>query len=74
MAVQGNHNESKLRLTFSLGENEEGKEILNTKTFSNIKNEAEDNVLYEVAEALGVLQDHPLLVVERVNSFTLINE
>ena len=66
MAVNVTLGMSRLRLTFNRGMNEDGKEILQTRTFSNVKPDATDEAVYNVAETLGGLQLDPVVSISRL--------
>mgnify|MGYP001032775083 CR=1 FL=1 len=67
MAINVTLDSSKLKMTFSRGIDGEGKEIKKTKTFSNIKPDAEDEDVYAVAETLGGLQSDPVITIGRLD-------
>lgn len=71
MSVITDAKDSRLRLIFQLEDDEDGKPVFKTKTFSNIKSEAEDQAVFNVADILGDLQEHPTASIERVNTMTL---
>ena len=50
---------SKLQLSYETGVNEKGDPIFKTKTYSNIKEEATADGLYQVAQALSSLSNYP---------------
>lgn len=58
---------SRLRISYSLGLDQNGREQLRTKTYSNIKPTALDEDVYEVASALAGLQNNPMVSVGRVD-------
>ncbi|MFY9371676.1 MAG: DUF1659 domain-containing protein [bacterium] len=72
MAVERNEALSRLQLRFQTGVDEEGKPIFKLKSYSNVKAEASDEDLFQVAEALGQLQQHVLQGVMRHDSAALI--
>lgn len=59
MALIVRDQDSKLQIQVNLGTDAFGKEIFRTKTYSKVKSEAQDEDLYEVANALIDLQEHP---------------
>lgn len=60
---------SQLRLVLYDGENEEtGKPVYKTKSFNNVKTDANAEQLYAVAEAFATLQERPLSKIERNDS------
>lgn len=74
MAVQKTPGNTILRLVLETGVDQSGKPILRNKSFDAIKAEASDQDIYEVGQALGNLQKHPLNKVLRVDQGELINE
>lgn len=67
--VERMHNYSKLRITLDFGMDENEKEILKAKTFSNVKEDAEDEALYEVGTVFaGLTTCETLFDVERISS------
>lgn len=65
---------SQLRLVFYDGENAlTGSPVFKTKTFNNLKTDADANQFLAVAEALAGLQERPLSRIER-NDNTEIRE
>ncbi|WP_147534252.1 DUF1659 domain-containing protein [Bacillus marasmi] len=63
---------TQLRLIFETGLNDKGEPIFKTKSFNNVKKEAEAEQIYQVAQAISTLCTHPLVTVERNNSFDVI--
>ncbi|OWZ83242.1 hypothetical protein CDO51_09695 [Natranaerobius trueperi] len=59
---------SRLQFRLIVGEDEEGKNILRTNSFSRIKPDAEDSDVYEVGELLLGLQKYEALSVHRFDS------
>jgi hypothetical protein len=64
--------DSRLVLLFANGVDMDGKEILKSKTFNNIKQSATDQQLAAVVNALAPLQEWTLLKAERTNVHSLI--
>ncbi|MCQ6278578.1 DUF1659 domain-containing protein [Bacillus sp. EB600] len=64
MAV-ANLTETKLRMIFEAGLDEQGKPIYKAKTFNNIKKEATTDQLFQTAQALSVLCSDTLNAIER---------
>lgn len=60
--------DTKLRLVFVTGMDQEGNPILKTKTFNNIKREATADQLYQVAQAISNLANDTLDLVQRADS------
>lgn len=65
MALLINPLDSRLQIQVHLGFDDDGKEITRTKSFSRIKDEVSDEDLYEVANALADLQEHPVIAIRR---------
>lgn len=53
-------NHSTLKMKFDCGLNDQGKTILKTRSFSNVKHNATSENVYEVAQTLASLQEHTL--------------
>ncbi|RBP44179.1 DUF1659 domain-containing protein [Garciella nitratireducens] len=73
MAVEANIISTKMQLKLNTGLDEKGKEIIKTKTYSNVKPDAKDQVIYDIASSLAVLQQHDLEEIHRVNDTILIS-
>lgn len=58
---------SRLKISYSVGLDDNGKEKLKTKTYTNIKPTALDDDVYAVASALAGLQSNPVVGVGRVD-------
>ncbi len=65
MALVVNHLDSRLQIQVHLGTDNDGKEIIRTKSYSRIKSDASDEDLFEVANALVDLQEHPVVAIRR---------
>ena len=52
--------DSKLRVVFQTGLNEEGKPIYKTKSYSNVAENVTPNQLQQVGEALASLSTYPM--------------
>lgn len=65
--------DTKLKLSFETGMNDKGEPIYKTKTYSNIKMDAEPEELSRVAQVLGGLCEHPLTGVEKLDNFEIVN-
>jgi hypothetical protein len=63
---------SKLKLSFQVGMDDEGKPIMKAKTFSNVKREATVDQLWQAAEAIFSLSADQLSNVERIDSSDLL--
>ncbi len=63
-----------LRLKLQTGEGEGGSTVYRLRSFSNVKPEASDQDLYDVAEALAGLQEYPLGGILRIDTSQLVQE
>lgn len=68
MAVQATKIKSDLVLRVITGQNEEGEDVLKTKTFSKVKTDAADQNVFDVANAIEAVLKHPVFEVKRVDS------
>lgn len=71
MAVANSPNPSRLTMVQHVGNNEEGRPIYRSKSFSNVKWDATDEDLYQVAAVLAALSEHPTVRIERTNNSVL---
>ncbi len=62
---------SRLQLRLNTGLDENLKPIYRTRSFSNVKTDADNEDLFELAHEIGDLQTHTLEVVRRVNEAEL---
>ncbi|QEK11522.1 DUF1659 domain-containing protein [Crassaminicella thermophila] len=67
MAVNVNAGPSKLKIIFSNGVDENGKERKKTKTYSNLKSTSTDQDVYDLAAILVGLQTDTALKVSRLD-------
>jgi|LSQX01.3.fsa_nt_gb hypothetical protein len=74
MAVIANQLGSRLQLRLVEGTDNEGKEIIKTRTLNNVKAGASDEDTMDVAEALTDLQKYPVSSIVRTNEYELIRE
>ncbi|MCT4619344.1 MAG: DUF1659 domain-containing protein [Marinisporobacter sp.] len=72
MAVSAKLGLSKVKITFSNGVDEKGKEKKRSKTYSNIKPAATDEEIYDVALTLIGLQSSKALEVERLDEKEIV--
>lgn len=63
---------SRLRITYSKGVDGNGREIMGTKTYANVKPEASDEDVYAVASAFAGLQKYPVTSIGRVDEKKII--
>ena len=72
MAVTVGNNPAGLRLKFDLGQDPlTGKTKVKSKTFSNVKHDASNEDVYEVASALQSLQEYPVIEIAKIDNTTL---
>ena len=72
MSVIEGKNPTSLRMKFDLGKDElTNKTKVKSKTYSNLKYDANNQDVYDVAQALMGLQDYPVLEVLKQDSTTL---
>ena len=71
MAIQ-TKNPSGLKLRFDCGINDlTGKTKIKTKTYSNVRPEANVDSLFEIVNAIANLQKHDLLEIAKIDNSTL---
>lgn len=73
MAVKNTHVKSALTLKYKDGIDKNGKDVIKSKKFSNVKLTAEDQGLYDVATAFNPLMKYPIQEIVRSDDSTLIN-
>ncbi|WP_347489224.1 DUF1659 domain-containing protein [Desulfoscipio sp. XC116] len=71
MAVEKVPSGTVLRMQFQTGLDGDGDPIYRTKSLSNVKTDAADQDIFDVARALVQLQEHTLVAVLRVDSAVL---
>ena len=72
MTVIAAKNPSSLRVKLDAGLNDStGKTIVKSRTYSNLKHDANNQDVYDVAQALKALQDYPVIEVLKQDSTTL---
>ena len=72
MAVTITKNLSYLKLRFDCGKDDEtGKTVVRTKSYSNVNPDATDQDVYDVGTILSSLQNQTLLEVAKVDNNTL---
>lgn len=74
MAVIANQADSKLKLVFNAGLDEENKDIMKNKTFANVKPAMTNENLYNLAVSMSNLQTYTLSKVVRYEEYQLSNE
>ena len=58
MSVSETKNASSLKLKFDCGMNDDGKTVIKSRTYSNVKSDATSQDVFDVARALVDLQIH----------------
>ncbi|MFZ3101891.1 MAG: DUF1659 domain-containing protein [Desulfitobacteriaceae bacterium] len=71
MAVTSSTKDSVLVVTYQTGLSVAGAPILRQRSIPNVKSDALDQDVFDVAQALYGLQDYPLITVRRDNRFEL---
>lgn len=71
MAVEKIPSGTVLRMQFQTGVDGNGDPVYRTKSLGNVKTDATDQDIYDVAQALVQLQEHTLMAVMRVDSAVL---
>ncbi|MFA9423431.1 MAG: DUF1659 domain-containing protein [Sedimentibacter sp.] len=74
MAVVTNQADSKFKLVLNAGVDEDNKDIIINKTFSNVKSAVTNEDLYNLGVALSELQSYALTNIVRYEEYQLINE
>lgn len=74
MAVLATPINSVLVVAYQVGLDDEGLPKIRQRSFSNVRSNASDQDVYDVAIALYNLQDYPLYSVRRDNRIDLIEE
>lgn len=64
--------DSKLRLVFETGLDEQGKPVHKSKTYSSVKQAATADQLFTVGQAVASLSNDPLVALNRSDSFDII--
>ncbi|MBA4538394.1 DUF1659 domain-containing protein [Bacillus aquiflavi] len=70
--AEANLLDSRLRLVFEAGVDDDGKPIFKAKTFNNIKKTAGANELYEAAQAISALCNYSLDSIERSDNYDIV--
>nr|WP_300092632.1 DUF1659 domain-containing protein [Sedimentibacter sp.] len=74
MAVIANQADSKLKLVFNAGLDEENNDIMKNKTFANVKPAVTNENLYNLAVSMSNLQSYTLSKIVRYEEYQLSNE
>ena len=67
MALEVRPMDARLQIQFDLGLGQNGRRITRTKTISGLKSDADDQDLYEVANALIDLQEHTVTSIRKIS-------
>lgn len=65
--------DSRLKLKYEIGLDDEGRPKHSTRSYSGIKAAAADQDVFDVAVAFAGLQEYPLVVINRVNEVELLD-
>jgi hypothetical protein len=71
IAVITTKNPSSLKMRFDCGKNDNGKVIVKSKSFSNIRHDATHDKVYEVADTIASLQEHTLIEALKIDNCTI---
>lgn len=71
MAVNSIPTESKVKMELHNGQDEQGRDIIKSKTLSSVKTDATDEGAYNTIAALSGLQSLPLVSVKRIDETEL---
>ncbi len=74
MAIIANKYNSKLKLSYNAGTDENGKDIIKNKTYSNIKAAVANDDVYNLGVELSQLQELPLVNLVRLEEYQLLND
>jgi hypothetical protein len=74
MAVIANQLDSKLKLVFNAGIDEENKDIMKNKTFANVKPAVTNENLYNLAVSMSDLQSYTLSKIVRYEEYQISSE
>ena len=73
MPLQVQPMDSRLRIRYEVGLDDNGNPRYSTRTYSGVKPTAGDQDVYDVAVVLSGLQVYPVVSVTRVNEAELVN-
>lgn len=74
MAVTSSAKGTVLVVTFQTGLSATGSPVLRQRSFQNVKADAVDQDVYDIAQAIYGLQQFPVITVRRDNRFELSNQ
>ena len=73
MAVESRPMNSTLQLTYDLGTDGDGKNLVRRRSYSNVKVDAADQDLFDVAAAISGLQSYPISQIQVTDRKHLVN-
>lgn len=73
MAVEANTLSTRMQLKYIDGVDVDGNNIIKTKSYSNVKADATDQSIYDIASAMSALQTKTLEGVHKVMDVVLID-
>lgn len=74
MAVITNQADSKLKVVYLAGVDNDNKNIIKNKTFANVKKTVQNDNLYNFVVAISELQDYELSNIVRYDEYQLLEE
>lgn len=75
MAIVANKTMVSMKMVFDKGIDEAtGKPVTQVKSFSNIRNDATDENMYLSAQSLASLQEHPVTIIRKQETYELVSE
>lgn len=74
MPVVTNQADSKLKIVFLAGVDDNNKNIMKSKTLANVKSAAQNENLYNLGVAISELQSYELTNIVRYDEYQLLNE
>ena len=74
MAIISNQADSKLKIVYNAGVDDNNKTITKSKTLANVKAAAQNENLYNLGVAISDLQAYELSNILRYDEYELINE
>ncbi|SNS49409.1 Protein of unknown function [Anaerovirgula multivorans] len=74
MPVQAMGETSRIRLQFVESRDQEGKEKLSSRSYSNLKPQADDQAVYNVAATIIGLQEKEAKTITRIDEKELVEE
>ena len=73
MAVEARPLNSTLQLTYDLGTDGDGKKLVRRRSYSNVKIDAAEQDLFDVAAAIAGLQSYPIEQIQVTDRKHLVN-